>query len=84
MELKWTGKALSDLARLHQFLVPVNPRVPAQIVQSLTAAPARLLEHPRLAKGWKSSGLATSAGSSSAAMKCATKSDETTIYVLRL
>lgn len=24
MELKWTGKALSDLARLYDFLAPVN------------------------------------------------------------
>lgn len=48
MELKWTGKALSDLARLYEFLAPVNRQAAARTVQSLTAAPARLLEHPRI------------------------------------
>ncbi|WP_088344445.1 MULTISPECIES: type II toxin-antitoxin system RelE/ParE family toxin [Rhodomicrobium] len=48
MELKWTAKAVSDLARLHAFLAPVNRKVAARTVQSLTAAPVRLLEHPRL------------------------------------
>lgn len=48
MELKWTGKALSDLVRLYEFLAPVNRQAAARTVQSLTAAPARLLEHPRI------------------------------------
>jgi len=48
MELKWTAKALSDLQRLHQFLAPVNRRGAAQVVQSLSASPNRLLEHPRI------------------------------------
>ncbi len=48
MQLKWTGKALSDLARLYDFLAPINTRAAARTVQSLTAAPARLLEHPRI------------------------------------
>lgn len=48
MELKWTSKALSDLARLYGFLAPVSKSAAARIVQSLTAAPARLLEHPRI------------------------------------
>lgn len=48
MELKWTGKALSDLARLHEFLALVNRPAAARTVQSLTAAPARLLEQPRI------------------------------------
>jgi len=47
-ELKWTSKALSDLARLYDFLAPVNRRAAARAVQALTAAPARLLEHPRI------------------------------------
>jgi len=46
--LKWTGKALSDLARLYDFLAPANQRAAARVVRSLTEAPARLLEHPRL------------------------------------
>ncbi len=48
MELKWTSKALSDLARLHEFLAAVNQRAAARTVQTLAAAPAKLLEHPRI------------------------------------
>ncbi len=48
MELKWTSKALSDLVRLYDFLAPVDKRAAARTVQSLTAAPIRLLEHPRI------------------------------------
>ena len=48
MELKWTSKALSDLVRLYDFLAPVNKKAAARIVQSLTAAPARLKEYPRI------------------------------------
>jgi plasmid stabilization system protein ParE len=48
MELQWTGKALADLARLYEFLAPVNQPAAARIVQSLTAAPAKLLVNPRI------------------------------------
>ena len=48
MELKWTSKALADLARLYDFLAPVNKQAAARIVQALTAAPARLKTHPRI------------------------------------
>jgi plasmid stabilization system protein ParE len=48
MELKWTDKALSDLVRLYDFLAPVNRQAAARVVQALTAAPARLLEQPRI------------------------------------
>jgi plasmid stabilization system protein ParE len=48
MELKWTGKALSDLARLHDFLAPSSSSAAARTVRSLTAAPTRLLEQPRI------------------------------------
>ncbi|WP_068858049.1 type II toxin-antitoxin system RelE/ParE family toxin [Perlucidibaca aquatica] len=47
MQLKWTSKALSDLARLHEFLVLVNPSAAAQVVQTLAAAPISLLKNPR-------------------------------------
>lgn len=47
MELKWTGKALSDLARLYDFLTPVNKLAAARTVQALTAAPGNLLANPR-------------------------------------
>ena len=48
MELKWTSKALSDLARLYEFLSPLNKPAAASVVQSLTAAPAKLLAQPRI------------------------------------
>jgi len=48
MQVKWTSKALSDLARLYEFIVPVNKLAAARIVRSLTAAPASLLHNPRV------------------------------------
>lgn len=48
MEIKWTGKALSDLARLHEFLAPKSRSAASRTVQSLARAPTRLIEHPRL------------------------------------
>ncbi len=48
MDLKWTSKALTDLARLYEFLAPVNPAAAVRIVQSLTAAPAGLPANPRI------------------------------------
>lgn len=48
MEIKWTSKAMGDLARLHDFLAAVNPNAAAKVVQSLSAAPMQLLVHPRI------------------------------------
>lgn len=48
MRIEWSAKAVADLDRLFDFLAPVNRRAAARTVQSLVAAPARLLEHPRL------------------------------------
>lgn len=48
MELKWTSKALSDLARLYEFLAPVNKSAAAHTVQSLSSAPETLLENSRI------------------------------------
>ena len=48
MQLKWTGKALSDLVRLYEFLAPVNKPAAARTVQTLTAVPDRLLANPRI------------------------------------
>ncbi|MFO7767126.1 MAG: type II toxin-antitoxin system RelE/ParE family toxin [Pelovirga sp.] len=48
MELKWTSKALSDLARLYDFLTPVDQPAAARTVQILAAAPAKFLTHPRI------------------------------------
>lgn len=48
MELKWTSKALSDLARLYEFLALVNKPAAARTVQALTKAPTILLINPRI------------------------------------
>jgi len=48
MELKWTSKALSDLARLYEFLASVNKPAAARTVQALAKAPAVLRANPRL------------------------------------
>ncbi|MDX8499836.1 type II toxin-antitoxin system RelE/ParE family toxin [Mesorhizobium sp. VK4C] len=48
MEVKWTSKALSDLVRLHDFLALANSHAAARAVKSLAAAPARLVEYPRI------------------------------------
>jgi len=48
MELKWTSRALSDLARLYEFLSAVNQQAAAHTVQALTAAPTTLLNNPRI------------------------------------
>lgn len=48
MELKWTSKALSDLARLYEFLSPLNKTAAIATVQAVTAAPAKILSQPRI------------------------------------
>jgi plasmid stabilization system protein ParE len=48
MELKWTSKAQSDLARLYEFLAPVDKRAAARTVQMLTSAPTKFLPNPRI------------------------------------
>lgn len=57
MELKWTSKALSDLARLYDFLALASKPAAARTVQSLTQAPVILLTHPR--RGLKPNGAET-------------------------
>ena len=48
MDLKWTSKALADLARVYEFLAPVTKPAAARAVQALTKAPAILLTTPRI------------------------------------
>lgn len=48
MDLRWSGKALSNLTRLHEFLATVNKPAAARAVQALTAAAASLMENPRI------------------------------------
>jgi plasmid stabilization system protein ParE len=50
MQVKWTGTGLSDLARLHDFLAPVNALAAARVVQSLTAAASNLADNPRIGR----------------------------------
>ncbi len=48
MDLKWTSKAFSDLARLYEFLAPVSRSAAARAVQALSNAPTVLLANPRI------------------------------------
>ena len=48
LKIVWTRKALSDIGRLRDFLGAVNQRAAAQTVRSLSAAPDRLRQYPRL------------------------------------
>jgi plasmid stabilization system protein ParE len=48
MIIRWTGRALADLQRLHQFLVPVAPDAADNVVRMLINASHRLLEFPRI------------------------------------
>jgi len=48
MKIEWTTKALMDLARLYDFLAPVNQAAAARLVQHLTQAPNKLLTNPRI------------------------------------
>lgn len=48
MKIKWTSKALSDLVRLYEFLAVKNKQAAAHTVQSLSAAPDRLLDQARI------------------------------------
>ena len=48
MRVEWTSKALGDLARLYDFLAPLNPAAAAGLIQSLTRAPNSLMNNPRI------------------------------------
>ena len=74
MELKWTSRALSDLARLYDFLAPVNQPAAARTVQALAAAPAGLLVNPRIGEKLDEFDRAKYDGFWSASMSFATKS----------
>ena len=47
-KVRWTSKALSDLNRLFEFLAQVNRKAAARTIQSLTSAPQRIIEQPRI------------------------------------
>lgn len=46
--IRWSGKALTDLVRLHAFLAPVNPLAAARTVQALARGVRVLSSNPRL------------------------------------
>lgn len=48
MELKWTSKAMSDLARLYEFLAQSSKQPAVCVVQSLALAPTNLRMNPRI------------------------------------
>ena len=48
MRVEWSGKALSDLVRLHAFLAVANRPAAARVVKSLSNAAAGLAANPRI------------------------------------
>jgi len=48
VKIQWTGKATSDLVRLHEHLRPVAPGAAARVIRQLAKAPDRLLDYPRI------------------------------------
>lgn len=48
MRVIWTGKALSDLVRLHGFLASANPRAAHAVFLQLKVGPRHLLAQPHL------------------------------------
>jgi plasmid stabilization system protein ParE len=48
MRLIWSGPALRDLDRLFTFLAPKSIKAAARVIDNLTRAAERLLDHPRL------------------------------------
>lgn len=48
MALRWTTSARSDLVRLHEFLVELNPRAATLAVRHVIAGAKRIPSHPRL------------------------------------
>jgi plasmid stabilization system protein ParE len=46
--LRWSSKAHADMARLHEFLKPVNPGAAARAARQLVAGAKRTPAHPRL------------------------------------
>jgi plasmid stabilization system protein ParE len=48
MEITWTNHAMGDLARLYEFLEPVNPMAAAAVFERLMKGPDILLEQPRI------------------------------------
>jgi plasmid stabilization system protein ParE len=50
MQVRWSNAALGDLARLHAFLAPVNPRAAKAVLERLKQAPRVLQTQPQMGK----------------------------------
>jgi plasmid stabilization system protein ParE len=50
MRLRWTARASLDLARVRDFLIPVNPIAALTTIRALRAAAQKLVEHPRIGR----------------------------------
>jgi plasmid stabilization system protein ParE len=48
IKVEWSDNAVSDLGRLYDFLVSINKQAAAKTVQSLSAAPNKLVKQPRI------------------------------------
>lgn len=48
MKLRWSGRALADLTRLHRFLASKAPVAAADVVIALVDAAERLPDQPRI------------------------------------
>ena len=48
MRIIWSEEAVADLGRVYDFLARANPRAGESLIDKLTTAPDRLLDHPRL------------------------------------
>jgi plasmid stabilization system protein ParE len=48
VRVRWTSKALGDLARLHAFLAESSPRAAAAVVLALTKGAGALRDNPRI------------------------------------
>jgi len=48
MRVVWTGRASQDLARVRDFLIPINPSAALKVVRALRAATLKLAENPRV------------------------------------
>ena len=48
MRISWTRAASRDLVRVHAFLAPVAPEAAARVVRTLSRAPDRLQDFPRI------------------------------------
>ena len=84
MELKWTDKAVSDLARRYEFLAPVNRGAAARTVKALTGAPKSLLTNPRIGEKLEEFGPREIRRILVGHYEMRYEIQESTIYVLRL